>query len=604
MKKNQASQARGGKKYRRIGQKVGNMVVMMQVASVIFAVAMCVIMFRSLTTKMLKDRCTNGTNMLSYVLSQTDGGADMNQVLDDLKGRMGCEFTIFEGSTRAYTTVVQDGKRVVGTQLSDKLSEIVLQQGKSYVGTARILNEEYLCSYVPTKDADGKVNGLIFAGISSAEASNQILLTILASSAVSLAVILVCIMIMTGYLKKTVSHPLAEITQVAGRLERGDLGLTSGEDIHVNVHSNDEVGDLGQIFEETIRRLRGYIGEISGILEAIAGGDLTSAVQQDYVGDFVSIRQSMASIEAKLNDTMGQIRVSADQVSGGADQVSNSAQALAQGATEQASSVEELSATVSEISENAKRTAQATREAGQFVDQAGAQLGISVEYVQQLNAAMERISSSSEEISKIIAAIENIAFQTNILALNAAVEAARAGSAGKGFAVVADEVRNLATKSDEAAKATKDLIDGSIAAVREGTEAVSKVTGSLEQTSALAEGVTTMMETVVTAVDSQTQAIIQVTEGIDQISAVVQTNSATSEESAAASEELSSQATLMKELLSRFKLRQDSGFGAPSKPAYSAAPVAPAAPAWEDDGADDVGYTGSSDYSPFSSVKY
>ena len=160
--------------------------------------------------------------------------------------------------------------------------------------------------------------------------------------------------------------------------------------------------------------------------------------------------------------------------------------------------------------------------------------------------------------------------------------------------MVADEVRNLATKSDEAAKATKDLIDGSIAAVREGTEAVSKVTGSLEQTSTLAAGVTTMMETVVTAVDSQTQAIIQVTEGIDQISAVVQTNSATSEE-------LSSQATLMKELLSRFKLRQDSSFGASSKPAYSAAP---AAPAWEDDGPDDTGYTGASDYSPFSSIKY
>ena len=70
---------------------------------------------------------------------------------------MGCEFTIFEGSTRAYTTVVQNGQRVVGTQLSDKLSEIVLQQGKSYVGTARILDEEYLCSYVPTKDAGGTV---------------------------------------------------------------------------------------------------------------------------------------------------------------------------------------------------------------------------------------------------------------------------------------------------------------------------------------------------------------------------------------------------------------------------------------------------------------
>ena len=342
---------------------------------------------------------------------------------------------------------------------------------------------------------------------------------------------------------------------MAGRLERGDLGLSGGGEFHVNVHSSDEVGDLGRIFEDTIRRLRGYIGEISSVLEAIAGGDLTQSAQQDYVGDFESIKRSLDSIEARLNDTMSKIAESSDQVSAGSDQVSNTAQALAQGATEQASSVEELSATISEISDNAHRTAQATREAGQFVEQAGGQLGVSMEYVKQLNTAMGRISTSSEEISKIISTIEDIAFQTNILALNAAVEAARAGSAGKGFAVVADEVRNLATKSDEAAKATKGLIENSISAVNEGSDVVNRVTQSLERTSQSAGGVTEKMAVVVEAVESQTAAIVQVTDGINQISAVVQTNSATSEESAAASEELSSQANLLRGLISSFRLR-------------------------------------------------
>ncbi len=548
---------KSGKKYKRIGQKVGNMVVIMQIVSVIFAVGMCTIMFRSLATGMLKERCTNGTNMLAYVLSQTDGTEDKNKLLDELESRMGCQFTIFEGDTRAYTTVVQNGQRAVGTKLSDKLSNIVLQQGQSYVGRATILNEEYLCSYVPTRDADGKVDGLIFAGISSAEANRQILITIILSTIVSIAVIAVCILVMSSFLKKTVSYPLAEITQVADRLAHGDLGLTSGEDIQISVHSNDEVGTLGQIFDETIRRMRSYIGEISSVLDSISNGDLTNTAQQEYVGDFASIRRSLDSIGDRLNSTVGQIRESAEQVSAGSTQVSNSAQALAQGATEQASSVQELSATVNEIADNAKRTAQATREAGQFVDQAGAQLGISVEYVKQLNTAMEKISNSSEEISKIIAAIENIAFQTNILALNAAVEAARAGSAGKGFAVVADEVRNLANRSDEAAKATKDLIESSIAAVTEGSDVVSKVTQSLERTSESAGGVTAKMSIVVEAVENQTTAITQVTEGIDQISSVVQTNSATSEQSAAASEELSSQASLLKNLVSSFHLKRD-----------------------------------------------
>ncbi len=555
MKKIEFSKGSPEGKQTRIGKKVGNVVVIMQMISVVFAVGMCVIMFRSLATNMLEQRCTNGTNMLYYVLSQSDGTGDVNQLLDELKSRMGCEFTIFEGNTRAYTTVVQNGERVVGTTLSSELSEIVLQKGQSYVGKATILNEEYLCSYVPTRDAAGAVDGLIFAGISSAEANHQIFMTIIWSSLVSLAVIVVCIFFLSAYLKKTVSAPLAEITRVAGCLEQGDLGLNGGGESGIAVQSNDEVGRLALIFERTIQRLRSYIGEISSILDSIAAGDLTVSARQEYVGDFMSIKVSLDSIQSKLHDTMSQIRESAEQVSAGAEQVSNGAQALAQGATEQASSVQELSATISNISGNAKRTAQATEEAGRFVEQAGGQLGVSMEYVKQLNTAMGKISSSSEEISKIIAAIENIAFQTNILALNAAVEAARAGSAGKGFAVVADEVRSLANRSDEAAKATKDLIESSIAAVNEGSGVVNEVTQSLERTSVSAGGVTSQMSIVVEAVDKQTTAISQVTEGIDQIASVVQTNSATSEQSAAASQELSSQASLLKSLVAAFRLK-------------------------------------------------
>ncbi len=211
------------------------------------------------------------------------------------------------------------------------------------------------------------------------------------------------------------------------------------------------------------------------MLGAIANGNLTQSARLEYLGDFESIRESLDSIQREMNNTMGQIAASAGQVADGSSQVSSSAQSLAQGATEQASAVQEISATISEISESAKRTSAAAAEAGGFVNQAGAQLGISMDYVKKLNVAMENISGSSKEISTIIATIENIAFQINILALNAAVEAARAGEAGKGFAVVADEVRNLASKSDEAAKATKELIESSIIAVTDGTEVVNSV---------------------------------------------------------------------------------------------------------------------------------
>lgn len=542
-------------KYKRIGAKVGRVVIIMQAISILVVMMVCILMYNSLVTKMQKDRCTNGTNMLAYELSRLSDGQDPNELLDELKERMRCEFTIFEGDTRAYTTVIQDGKRVVGTQLSSDISEIVLQQGDTYVGESSLNGDSYLCSYVPTKGDDGKINGLIFAGISREESQREVLIVVLLSILAGVVVIIICIMFLNVYIKKRVSYPLGEITRIAGRLEQGDLGLANKEEVRVDISSNDEIGTLAEMFEDTIRTLRSYIGEISSVLEAMARGNMTQSATQDYLGDFQSIKKSLDGIQSALNNTMGQISTSAEQVSSGAEQVSSSSQALAQGATEQASSIEEISATMAEISQNAKQTAEAAEKAGEFVNEAGSHLGVSIGFVDELNVAMKNISDSSKKIGTIITTIEDIAFQINILSLNAAVEAARAGSAGKGFAVVADEVGNLASKSDKAAKATKELIESSISAVTEGGNIVNKVTEALDQTSQSAGHVTDQMSIVVDAVENQTSALSQVTDGIDQISSVVQTNSATSEQCAAASEELSSQASLLKNLMRSFKLR-------------------------------------------------
>lgn len=543
------------RKYQHIARRIGLVVIVMQAVAVILAMTVCINMFNALVTSMQKDRCTNGTNALAYELSRLTGNEDMNQLLDGLKSRMGCEFTIFEGDTRVYSTVIQDGKRVVGTKLPDNLKKIVLEQGQAFVGEATILGLDYLCSYVPTKGADGQINGLIFAGISRVAAEQETEQVIKIATLVSAVAIIICVLLLSLYLKVRISGPLGKITQVAMKLEKGDLGIASGEDIQVGVHSKNEIGVLGEIFEETISNLRLYIGEITSVLGSIAEGNLTMEAKADYTGDFQSIRESLDRIHTELNNTMGQIAASAGQISLGADQVASSAQVLAQGATDQASSVEEISATVADIAESARQTSATAEEAGGFVNQAGAQLGISIDCVKELNVAMENISGTSKEINTIIATIENIAFQINILALNAAVEAARAGAAGKGFAVVAEEVRNLAAKSDEAAKATKELIESSIVAVNEGSDAMGRVTEALEKTGYYAGNVTSRMSILVEAVENQTAAIAQVNEGVEQISAVVQTNSATSEECAAASEELSSQAGLLKSLMGSFKIK-------------------------------------------------
>ena len=183
------------------------------------------------------------------------------------------------------------------------------------------------------------------------------------------------------------------------------------------------------------------------------------------------------------------------------------------------------------------------------------QVALSSQQMEQMVSAMGDISDASQQIGRIIATIEDIAFQTNILALNAAVEAARAGAAGKGFAVVADEVRSLASKSDEAAKATKNLIENSVQATRRGTQIVGEVSDSLKQALELVGQSNTAIGTIAEAIHQEAASLSQVSEGIGQISSVVQTNSASSEESAAVSSELFEQVHLLEDQTKRFKLK-------------------------------------------------
>lgn len=358
--------------------------------------------------------------------------------------------------------------------------------------------------------------------------------------------------ILAVYITRSLTSAVIQLESAAEKMSEGDFN------VDIQYESQDELGVLSNAMRSTLTTLRTVIRDTSTMLTEMAGGNLTVHTQAEgsYKGELMPILTSIRKMRDDLNSTMSNVVSVADQVGAGSEQVSNGAQALAQGATEQASSVQELAATINDVSRQVDNTAEHAKTAKAENMQSHSQIQVCSQHMEALMRAMSNIEAKSQEISKVIQSIEDIAFQTNVLALNAAVEAARAGAAGKGFAVVADEVRNLAGKSAEASKSTAVLIEDTIAAVSEGAS-LSQATGqSLQEVVKSAQKVLDVVSLISSAAEEQSNSVSQITVAIDQIASVVQTNSATSEESAAASEELSAQAQSLKELISVFTLNK------------------------------------------------
>jgi len=367
-----------------------------------------------------------------------------------------------------------------------------------------------------------------------------------------IAAMIFIVIFIIAVVPKTITKPLAPLTKFMEKAgTTGDITLSAQDSQTFDTFSRyeDETGHCIKGASAFVKR----ITEVSEVLDRIAAGDLTVDISLLSNADVMG--KAVSKMIDNMNNMFGEINSSSSQVDSGAKQIADGAQALSQGSTEQAASVEQLSSSVAEIASQTQVNADMAEKAHQLSESIRHNAEKGERQMDEMMTAVRDINTASQNISKVIKVIDDIAFQTNILALNAAVEAARAGQHGKGFAVVAEEVRNLAAKSAEAAKETGDMIQNSMEKAELGSRIASETAQSFTEIASGIQESSQLVEEIAKSSKEQAMGISQVNVGIDQVAQVVQQNSATAEESAAASEEMSGQSAMLQELISQFKLK-------------------------------------------------
>lgn len=381
--------------------------------------------------------------------------------------------------------------------------------------------------------------------------------TILVIIGAAVVVLIIGLIVITTINKKTSKALIGEIEEDLDVLAKATEEIAKGN-VHVDIDydADNEIGRVVNQLRTAVESLIYYIDDIGNKMSTMAQGNFDIAFDRDFNGDFRDIQNAIESFSQQISDSMTEIMEVSDMVSDGANQIAGAGQNLADTVTSQANIVDDLSVTVNRITDQISNSSTDATTISKEVEVVAENIVEGNKRMQDVVNAMDAISSSSQEISKIIDTINEIADETNLLSLNASIEAARAGEAGKGFAVVAGEVSKLAGQTVEAAQDTAELINASLRNVEIGISIANDTAAKLNDMVDQVQGIAGKVKSIAEASNTQAESVKEMSNDIGEISSVGQNNAATSEESLALSYEMNEHANSLKGLVEKFNLKR------------------------------------------------
>ncbi|WP_412030967.1 methyl-accepting chemotaxis protein [Bacillus nakamurai] len=503
----------------KIRLKLGTKILCMVLSIImLFAIAAGIVFFKDMTDglkKMATEKAKGDLSLSSRYIDDTIKGdwvikqdklykgdtlINQNEELVDLLGKeTGDTVTIFQGSTRVATNVMKDGQRAVGTDAAADVTETVLKNGETFYGEADVAGSSYQTAYLPLKDKNGTIIGMLYTG-----ASQSILTSLTKSIFTQVSAVLAAVIILSAVLVTLFTR------RINKRLNRLNLAFESAGNgdmtKDISDSSSDELADLSVSYNKMRLKLSSTIQTVQRSAEQLA-----SSSEQLSAG-----AEETNQASEKITEAVQQIANRSDQQM---TRISSSEEAMEQTAGD----IQQMSVYASDIADKGHYAEQKAKMGGKEMANAQQQMNTIHQSIQKSEEMLQLLDGRSKQIDQIVSAITQIADQTNLLALNASIEAARAGEHGKGFAVVAEEVRKLA---EESQKSTGQI-----------SEVIAEIQSDMKQSSLSIESVKTeaaegvnMMQRIGLVFSDIVNAMEEISFGVNSLSASVQNILASAQE--------------------------------------------------------------------------